>query len=45
MIWDEQRYLTEDSVLMVVANTKYIPKDYIIYYDKFIKLNKDYREK
>ena len=45
MIWDEQRYLTEDSVLMVVANTKYIPKDYIIDYDKFIKLKKDYREK
>jgi len=44
MIWDEQRYLTEDSVLMVVANTKYIPKDYIIDYDKFIKLKKDYRE-
>ena len=35
MIWDEQRYLSEDSVLLVIANTKYELDDYIHDYDKF----------
>ena len=33
MIWDEQRYLSEDSVLLVIANTKYKFDDYIYSYD------------
>jgi dTDP-4-dehydrorhamnose 3,5-epimerase-like enzyme len=37
MIWDEQRYLSEDSVLLVLANTKYIPSDYIHDFDLFKK--------
>ena len=38
MIWDEQKYLTEDSVLLVFANTKYDITDYINDYDEFKKL-------
>ena len=38
MIWDEQKYITEDSVLLVFANTKYDITDYINDYDEFKKL-------
>ena len=41
MIWDEQKYLTEDSVLLVLANSKYVPEDYINNYEEFKKLKKD----
>lgn len=40
MIWDEQTYLTEDSVLLVLANTKYDKNDYIIDLKKFKELKK-----
>ena len=40
MIWDEQRYLSEDSVLLVIANTKYKFDDYIYSYDEFKRLKK-----
>ena len=39
-IWDEQRYLTKDSGLLVLANTKYDASDYIQSFDKFLKLRK-----
>tara|TARA_Y100001963_G_scaffold156137_2_gene248957 strand:- start:391 stop:813 length:423 start_codon:yes stop_codon:yes gene_type:complete len=41
MIWDEQRYLTKDSVLLVLANTNYDVNDYIEDYKNFkeIKIN------
>ena len=38
MIWDEQKYLTEDSVLLVLSNTHYDENDYIENYDEFIKI-------
>ena len=41
MIWDEQRYLSEDSVLLVIANTKYKFDDYIYNYDEFRKLKNE----
>ena len=41
MIWDEQRYLSEDSVLLVIANTKYELDDYIHDYDKFKTLKNE----
>ena len=37
MIWDEQRYMSEDSVLLVLSNTYYDSKDYIENYDEFLK--------
>ena len=41
MIWDEQRYLSEDSVLLVIANTKYELDDYIHDYDEFKKMKNE----
>ena len=41
MIWDEQIYLTEDTVLLVISNTKYNPSDYIHDFEKFKKLKQD----
>ena len=38
MVWDEQKYLSEDTVLLVLANTKYDPSDYIQDYNEFLKL-------
>ena len=38
LIWDEQTYLSPDSVLLVLANTKYDELDYIVDYDEFKKL-------
>ena len=41
MIWDEQIYTTEDSILLVLANTKYNINDYIEDYEKFKELKND----
>ena len=38
MIWDEQRYLSEDAVMLVLSNTKYEPNDYIHNYEEFVDL-------
>ena len=38
MIWDEQVYLTPDTVLLVLSNMKYNPDDYIHDFEKFKKL-------
>ena len=38
MIWDEQLYTSEDSILLVLANTKYNFNDYIEDYEKFKEL-------
>lgn len=38
MVWDEQKYLSEDTVLLVLANTKYDPNDYIQDYNEFLKI-------
>ena len=38
MIWDEQAYLTEDTVLLVLSNMKYIPEDYIHDFEEFKKV-------
>ena len=38
MIWDEQAYLTEDTVLLVLSNMKYIPEDYIHDFEEFKKI-------
>ena len=40
LIWDEQRYLSEDSVLLVLSNTNYDISDYIEDYDEFKKLKR-----
>ena len=37
MIWDEQVYESEESVLLVLANTHYDTKDYVENYDNFLK--------
>tara|TARA_B100001094_G_scaffold276301_1_gene284426 strand:- start:5091 stop:5501 length:411 start_codon:yes stop_codon:yes gene_type:complete len=37
MIWDEQVYKSEESVLLVLANTHYDIKDYVENYDNFLK--------
>jgi hypothetical protein len=38
MIWDEQVYLTPDTVLLVLSNMKYNPDDYLHDFEKFKKL-------
>ena len=40
LIWDEQRYLSKDSVLLVLSNTNYDTDDYIEDYDIFKELKK-----
>ena len=40
MIWDEQVYKSEESVLLVLANTHYDIKDYVENYDNFLKTKK-----
>jgi hypothetical protein len=41
MIWDEQIYTSEDSILLVLANTEYDIEDYIEDYEKFKELKND----
>ena len=41
LIWDEQTYLTTDSILLVFANTLYDPSDYISDYEEFRKLKNE----
>ena len=38
MIWDEQIYRTESSVLLVLSNTLYNPSDYIHDFEQFKRL-------
>ena len=38
MIWDEQNYLSKDTVLLVLSNLKYDPKDYIHDFQEFKKI-------
>ena len=38
MIWDEQLYRSEDSVLLSICSTKWDPSDYIHNYDEFKKI-------
>lgn len=38
MIWDEQRYITEDTILLVLCNTHYNENDYINDFEEFKKL-------
>tara|TARA_B100000963_G_C22631243_1_gene675040 strand:+ start:3667 stop:4092 length:426 start_codon:yes stop_codon:yes gene_type:complete len=38
MIWDEQIYHSEDTVLLVLSNMKYEPSDYINDFDTFKNL-------
>ena len=40
LIWDEQRYLSKDSVLLVLSNTSYDTDDYVEDYDIFKELKK-----
>jgi len=40
MIWDEQKYLSEDSVLLVITNTKYELNDYIHDFEEFKRLKR-----
>lgn len=40
MIWDEQNYLSEDSVLLVFANTNYSSIDYITDMEEFLAWEK-----
>ena len=38
MIWDSQRFMTGNDVLLVLCNTPYDKSDYITDYKKFVKL-------
>jgi len=38
MIWDEQVYFSQDTVLLVLSNMKYHPEDYIHDFKSFKKL-------
>tara|TARA_X000001382_G_scaffold119368_1_gene100114 strand:+ start:345 stop:767 length:423 start_codon:yes stop_codon:yes gene_type:complete len=41
MIWDEQNYLSEDSLLLVLSNTYYDTDDYIEDYEEFKKIKNE----
>ena len=41
MIWDEQIYTSNDSVLLVLANTLYNTSDYIEDYEEFRRLKSE----
>tara|TARA_R100001015_G_C4593094_1_gene148463 strand:+ start:387 stop:806 length:420 start_codon:yes stop_codon:yes gene_type:complete len=41
MIWDEQVYTTEDTVLLVLSNTEYNQSDYIHDFNQYKKLKGD----
>ena len=41
MIWDEQVYIDEDSVLLVLTNTHYSESDYIDAYGEFKRLKNE----
>ena len=45
MIWDEQIYTSEDSILLVLANTKYNIKDYIEDYENFKEIKDEEKRK
>jgi dTDP-4-dehydrorhamnose 3,5-epimerase-like enzyme len=45
MIWDEQKYITDDAVMLVVSNTNYDTNDYIHDYDKFVEIKRNERNK
>lgn len=38
MVWKEMYDFSEDSVLLVLANTRYDPDEYIRDYDEFVKI-------
>ena len=38
MIWDDQNYLTDDTVMLVLCNNHYNINDYIDNYDDFLKI-------
>lgn len=40
LIWDEQRYSSKDSVLLVLSNTNYDINDYIEDYNEFKRIKK-----
>ena len=44
MIWDEQKYMSEDSVLLVLSNTHYDENDYIEDYDKFQEIKNENKQ-
>ncbi len=39
MIWDEQIYNSKDTILMVLASSKYSKPDYITDFDQYVKEN------
>lgn len=41
MIWDEQIYRTENSILLSLCNTRYNPADYIHDFQEFEKIKRD----
>jgi dTDP-4-dehydrorhamnose 3,5-epimerase-like enzyme len=38
LIWDSQKYLTDNDMILVLASTPYIKEDYIIDFKKFTKI-------
>ena len=42
MIWDEQKYLTEDTILLVLCSEKYDQDEYIHDINEILNYKKDY---
>jgi hypothetical protein len=40
LIWDSQKFLTNDSQLIVFCSTNYIHEDYIFDFNEFVKIKK-----
>jgi len=40
LIWDSQKFITKDAVLLVLCSTPYDINDYILDFDEFLKITK-----
>lgn len=38
LMWDSQKFLTEDSILLVICSTEYDIDDYILDFNEFLKI-------
>ena len=45
MIWDEQIYETDNTVLLVLSDTEYDKSDYIEDWDQYLKIKRGTNDK
>jgi hypothetical protein len=42
LIWDSQKFLTSNALLLVFCSTNYNQDDYIFEFDKFVEIKKQF---